>query len=335
MNRFVAYNMPKIDLHCHLDGSMGVDVTQRLLAQLGENYDREELTHMLEAPQDCESLAEYLERFDVPIRCLQTKEGLFAAAKDLALTAAKEQVKYLEVRFAPSFSTAKGLNIRTIIESVQKGLAAAEQEADIYTGIIVCGMRHLDMETNLHMLKEARELYGNGVVGCDIAGDEKAFPNSQYAYFFEEAKRYGMPYTIHAGECGSRENIKTAVELGAKRIGHGIAMGGDKELIGLCADGRVGVEMCPTSNLQTKAIRDFAAYPCLEFYEAGVLISVNTDNRTVSATSSTDEFVRLADAGMMNERMSERIYRESVEMSFASDEIKHKLLQSYDALFAL
>lgn len=333
MNRFVAYNMPKIELHCHLDGSMSAEAAGRLLEELGDSYEREELVRLLKAPPDCGSLAEYLERFELPLRCLQTREGLTAAAEDLALAAAKEHVRYLEVRFAPSFSTKQGLCVREIIESVQKGLSAAEAQADIRTGIIVCGMRHLDMETNLEMLKEARELFGSGVVGCDLAGDEKAFANALYADFFEEAKRYGMPYTIHAGECGSRENIKAAIAFGAKRIGHGIAMSGDAELTRLCADRRIGVELCPTSNLQTKAVRDFADYPFTEFYEAGVPLSVNTDNRTVSGTSSTDEFMRLADAGMMNERISERIYRESVEMSFADDGVKHQLLREYDSLF--
>ena len=147
MNRFVAYNMPKIELHCHLDGSMSVDVIRELLAKKGENFEEKELLTMLQAPVDCESLAEYLKCFDTPISCIQTKEGLRIAAEDLALTAAKEQVKYLEVRFAPSFSTAEGLSVRDVIESVQEGLSSAEQKADIYTGIIVCGMRHLDMET--------------------------------------------------------------------------------------------------------------------------------------------------------------------------------------------
>ena len=335
MNRFVAYNMPKIELHCHLDGSMSVDVSRELLAKKGENFEEKELLTMLQAPVDCESLAEYLKCFDTPTSCIQTKEGLRIAAEDLALTAAKEQVKYLEVRFAPSFSTAEGLSVRDVIESVQEGLSSAEQKADIYTGIIVCGMRHLDMETNLRMLKDARELYGYGVVGCDMAGDEKAFPNSLYADFFAKAKEYGMPYTIHAGECGDSENVKVAIELGAKRVGHGIAMAGHDDLVQLCADRRIGVEMCPTSNLQTKAIREFADYPIMEFYHAGVPVSVNTDNRTVSGTTCTDEYMRLTDAGMMNERMSERIYRDSVEMSFASDDIKHKLLQSYDELFMI
>ena len=137
-------NMPKIELHCHLDGSMGLGITQKLLKDMGEDWTKEDLKEALEAPFDCDSLATYLKRFDLPIRLIQTKEGLYAVAKELALSAAEENVKYLEVRFAPTFSTSQGLSIGEIIESVNKGLIDAEQQADIKSGIIVCGMRHLN-----------------------------------------------------------------------------------------------------------------------------------------------------------------------------------------------
>lgn len=154
------YKMPKIDLHCHLDGSMELLSTQKMLRDLGEDNSIEELKKRLCAPMDCQSLAQYLECFDLPIKCIQTREGLFSAARDLALDAAKENVKYLEVRFAPSFSTSQGLSICEIIESVQQGLLEARKMVEIRTGILVCGMRNLDMETNLSMLRQARELLG-------------------------------------------------------------------------------------------------------------------------------------------------------------------------------
>jgi adenosine deaminase len=333
MNRFIAYNMPKIELHCHLDGSMGIALTQKLLSNMGQEYTTGELQQALVAPQDCKSLAEYLEKFDLPIRCLQTKEGLCAAAEDLALAAAKEHVTYLEVRFAPSFSTARGLCVREVIESVQEGLKKAEKQANIHTGIIVCTMRNLDAGTNLAMLKEAREFLGAGVVGCDLAGDEKAYPTADFADVFAMAKKYEMPFTIHAGECGSADSVRTAIELGARRIGHGIAMRGNVELMALCADKKIGVELCPTSNLQTKALTDFSEYPFAEFYEAGILLSINTDNRTVSDTTCTDEYMRLADAGMFKESMCEKIYRASIASSFADDDVRQLLWNQWLSLF--
>jgi adenosine deaminase len=318
-------NFRKIELHCHLDGSMSPELVQRLLKESGEEHSVEELNGLLTAPTNCASLAEYLEKFDLPLKCLQTKEGLKCAAEELALSAAKENVKYIEVRFAPSFSMARGLSVREIIESVESGLKLAEEKADIDTGIIVCAMRNLDSETNIKMLKQAREFLGCGVVGCDIAGDEKAYPTEDFADIFEAAKKYGMPFTIHAGECKSAESVKTAIELGARRIGHGIAMSGHPDIIRLCAKNKIGVELCPTSNLQTKALNDFSDYPFTEFYEAGIPLSINTDNRTVSNTTCTDEYLRLAEAGMFKESMCEKIYKASLETSFASDDIKNKL----------
>lgn len=319
--------MPKIELHCHLDGSMGLEVTQKLLEERGEVYTPEQLKQLLEAPMDCGSLAEYLKRFELPIRCLQTKHGLREAAYDLAVRAAAEQVKYIEVRFAPAFSTSEGLSVRQIIESVNEGLERARQEADIRTGIIVCGMRNLPMDNNLAMLKEARELLYDGVVACDLAGDEKAYPTTEFAEFFDLARRLGMPFTIHSGECGSVQNIRTAVEYGARRLGHGVAMADRADVIRLCADRHIGVELCPTSNLQTKAVANMSEYPFETFYRAGVLLSVNTDNRTVSGTTCTGELTLLADTYHLTEEDFRRIYRESVECSFASEDVKHELLK--------
>ena len=129
MNRFIAHNMPKIELHCHLDGSVSLPLIQKLMQQEGkEPLGLEELREKLVAPMDCSSLAEYLEKFELPLGCLQTKEGLSAAAQDLALSAAKEQVKYLEVRFAPVFSMEQGLSVREILESVRDGLKKAEEK---------------------------------------------------------------------------------------------------------------------------------------------------------------------------------------------------------------
>jgi adenosine deaminase len=331
MDNWIA-DMPKIELHCHLDGSMGLDVTRELLAQRGEQYEIGELRQLLEAPMDCRSLAEYLEKFDLPIRCIQTEEGLRAAAYDLAASAAKEQVKYLEVRFAPSFSTGEGLSIVQILESVQAGLKEAEDEADIHTGIIVCGMRNLSMEENLSMLRAARELYGAGVVACDLAGDENAYPTAQFAEFFELAKKLGVPFTIHSGECGSTENIRTAIELGASRLGHGIAMAKDPSLMAECAEKRIGVELCPTSNLQTKAVRSMEEYPFMQFFKAGIPLSVNTDNRTVSRTTCTAEAALLQRTYQLSPEDFAKIYRDSVEMSFATDEVKEILLKKYRKL---
>jgi len=321
--------LPKIDLHCHLDGSMRPELVQKLLAERGQVLEFPELLEQIQAPPDCPSLAEYLGCFRLLIECLQTKEGLEQAAELLANDAALENVKYLEVRLAPSFSTMEGLKVRDVLESVQKGLLRAEERFDIRTGIIVCAMRHMPEETNIEMLREAAEFLGSGVVACDLAGDEQAYPNAEFAELFRQAARLGLPYTIHSGECGSTENIRTAVELGAGRIGHGIAMWNDRELIRICAEKRIGVELCPTSNFQTKAVRSWDEYPLRTFMREGLPVSVNTDNRTVSDTSSTAELEKVTDHYALSEEEQKQIYLWSVEMAFTDDDCKNQLVRKW------
>ena len=133
--------------------------------------------------------------------------------------------------------------------------------------VIVCAMRHESEDVNPSMLKAAREFLGNGVCATAIwRENEAAFPMSLFMELFGEVRRLEMPFTIHAGECGSVQNILDAVQCGASRIGHGIALRGQKEAIALCRDRHIGIEMCPLSNMQTKAVKDPAEYPIQEFF---------------------------------------------------------------------
>lgn len=325
--------MPKIDLHCHLDGSLPIPTAKRILKDLGEEWEEDRLRERMGVPDDCPSLAAYLACFDLPIRCLQTGDALEMCARDMALKAAEENTVYLEVRFAPSTQLLKGLSVRTAIEAVERGLQRAREETGIMTGIIVCAMRHLPEETNLAMFRQAREMLGEGVLACDLAGDEASFPMKGFRTLFEEALRLGLPFTLHAGECGSRDNIREAIDLGASRIGHGTAAAGDPVLQKLAADRGIGFEQCPTSNVQTKILRGFEMSPVREFLKAGIPVSVGTDNRTVSRVSLTEEFSKLsALAGLTREEM-ERIYLSSVSMAFAGDDIKERLFRKGRAYF--
>ena len=209
--------IPKLELHCHLDGSLAKSMMER---HLGRTISQEELT----VSEDCTSLTEYLEKFDLPVQCLQDEKGLEDGAYTFVEEIAKEQVEYIEVRFAPMLSVHENLSCEKVIEAVRKGMERAKEDFQVQYGIIVCAMRNHSPEQNLAMLKCAREFLGHGVCALDLAGDESAFPTSQFRDIFAEAKRLGMPFTIHSGETGNLENVREAYELGAGRIGHGIAL---------------------------------------------------------------------------------------------------------------
>lgn len=315
--------LPKIDLHCHLDGSLPVDYVRACLGQHLTTAD-------LQVSDDCRDLAEYLEKFDLPLQCMQTAEGLKASAYHFLEGARKDNVAYIEVRFAPLLSVHEGLSCRQVIQAVLEGLEEGRKQFNIQYGVIVCAMRHHSEEDNIKMIKTAREFLGAGVCAADLAGNEAAYPMKLFKNVFTEVKRCEMPFTIHAGECGSVDNIKEAIELGAGRIGHGIAMKGHDDVQKLCVSHHVGVEMCPISNLQTKAVEKETDYPMKEFMKHEVLVTVNTDNRTVSNTNISKEMIWLTKNCNCNEEDLLKLMRNAAEASFASEEIKHQLMKLYD-----
>lgn len=310
--------LEKYDLHCHLDGSLSEHTIRKLadytgVALPGENAS---LKRLLQAEPDCKSLREYLEKFHLPLSCLIDRNCFKTAVSDLMGEAAGERVVYLEIRFAPLLSVHENLTVRQIIEGALDGLEDGKRKYGIRGNLILCGMRHMSAEANTELARTAREYLGCGVAALDLAGDEAGFPVGQQAAMFREAKKLGMPFTIHAGECGSSRSVREAIDLGAKRIGHGIAVQKDGELMKLCADRRIFLEMCPTSNLQTKAVDSMEHYPFLRFLEAGIPVTVNTDNRTVSNTTITRELELLQEYLHITYGDMEMLMRTAKEAAF-------------------
>ena len=310
--------MIKVELHCHLDGSLNPVSVQEMLAM-------EVPKEKLMVRPDCTSLTEYLEKFDLPLMCLQDKNGIVRAAYELVRDVAKENVKYIEVRFAPMLHLNKGLTCREVIDYVVEGLKKGEKEFGVFASAIVCAMRHHSLEQNLEMLYTAKEFLGKGVCALDLAGDESVYPTELFRPLFLKAAEYGMPFTIHSGECGSVENVRVAIELGAKRLGHGIALAKDEELQKICAERRIGIEMCPTSNLQTKAVESMGDYPLKKFMLQGIPVSIHTDNRTVSGTTLAEEFELAKTQLKLTEEMILQCTKNAIETAFADDDIKETL----------
>ena len=175
-------NRKKIDLHCHLDGSL-------VLKSMSEILGREVRKEEVQVHDNCNSLAEYLQKFDLPISCIQTEAGLKKSAKDFLLGLQKDHVKYVEARFAPHFSCGEGLSYKQIMEAVLDGLKEASKECGILYQVIACNMRHLDEEINIRMMKECREFLGEGLCAIDLAGDEAGMPNALFGNLFAEAKK--------------------------------------------------------------------------------------------------------------------------------------------------
>ena len=310
-------SLPKTELHCHLDGSLSLECIKELL---GRDVKLEEL----QVSDNCKSLGEYLEKFDLPLQGLQTKEGLKKGAKNFLKNLIFENIKYVEIRFAPMLSVNENLTPNDVIESVLEGLNEGKLETGIQYNVIVSLMRHHDEETNLKMVKIAREYLGKGVCAIDLAGNEAIFPTILFKTVFESSRKLDMPFTIHSGECGSVQNVIDAISFGTKRVGHGIALRNNKKAQKYAIENKIGIEMCPISNFQTKAISSIPEYPIKEFLENNLLVTINTDNRMVSNTSLSKEFSFLQENFNISDEDIYKLLTNSIEVSFASKEQKYE-----------
>lgn len=270
--------IPKVELHMHLDGSVPIPVLEKLS---GLSY--EEVYNKAVSINDLE-LTDYLKRFDFINKYLQTKENLELVSNSLGCELEKENVIYAEVRFAPMLHTKEGLTPEEVVEAVKLGFS----KCNVRVNLILCMLRGMDLSFNKKTIELAKRYLNNGVVAIDLAGDEKTYPFTLYQDLFDECKSLGIPVTIHAGEVNKRD-IKDIIPY-TKRIGHGIKMYDDPELMNLVKSHNILLEVCPNSNLDTNNVSDYSHHPIKKLYQSGLKISVNTDNRTVSNISLTEEY---------------------------------------------
>jgi adenosine deaminase len=289
----IIKKMPKTDLHCHLDGSVRIETIIDLARQQKvelPSFDPKELKRMLIPGTNCKSLEEYLRPFDITLKVLQDPESLSRVAFELAEDAARENIWYLEVRYSPVLHTHKGMKLPEIVEAVRHGLERAEKKYHIKTGIIICGMRNINPQTSLILAELAVAYKNKGVVGFDLAGVEESYPAKHHREAFYQILNNNINCTAHAGEAYGAESIHQALHYcGAHRIGHGTRLKEDGDLLNYVNDHRIPMEICLTSNIQTKAAPSFQKHPLKFYFDYGLRVTINTDNRLVSNTTMTKE----------------------------------------------
>ena len=316
----VFERLPKTDLHVHLDGSMRLATVLDLAREQGVTLpasDIEGLRAAMHIGQNVGSLVQYLKAFDVTLSVLQTQEALFRAAYELAQDAAAENVRYMEVRYAPLLHTRQGLRLTQVVETVLKGLHAAELELGIISRLILCGIRNIPPTSSLEMAELVVAYKNRGVVGFDLAGAEDDHPPKDHQEAFALVRRNNINVTIHAGEAYGPASIAQALHIcGAHRIGHGCRLREDGDLLHYVVDHRITLEMCPSSNVQTGAVRSLAAHPARLYHNLGTRVTVNTDNRLMTDTT-----------------VSKEMWLMHTEMAFTLADIKQLILNGFKSAF--
>ena len=322
------------ELHLHLDGAITPRIAKKLAALQGIElpYEGEQLNNALSVGEDCQSLNEFLQCFDLPLKLLQTKEGISEAIYLVQEELKAEGLSYAELRFAPQLHCQGGLSQAQVIEAALDGL----KRSTLPCNLILCCMRG---NGNERANEETMELTGEyvkkriladgrkgyGVAAMDLAGAEALYPTYKYKELFKKAADRNIPFTIHAGEAGNAEDVKTAVHMGAVRIGHGVRIAGNKEVIQLVKDKGGFLEMCPTSNRQTKAVEEMSAYPLKAFLEMGLKVTLNTDDPAIERTTLSREFRYMESLLNLTQEQKRLLLLNSVEAAFTSRNRKWKL----------
>ena len=330
--------LPKIDLHLHLDGAIRVPTIAALGDELGirlPTYDPQKLARYVQVNRDCRSLTDFLKRFEVFYPLLPFAQTQERIAYELCEDAARDNVIYFETRFAPALAASRTFRMEDAVVAALEGLRRGQRDFGVRCGLILCCYRSLSLARNLATVKLAHRYREAGVVGIDLAGDETHYPAAPLAAAFRLARKLELPVTMHAGEGSAAENIREAVfDHGAVRIGHGVALARDGELLKRVRDQGTTFEICLTSNVQTCSVPSLRRHPFPHFLREQVRVTLNTDDPAISNITLTHELALAARTFKLTRRQVRDILLNAAQAAFAEPSVKRSLARRITAAFA-
>ena len=326
-------SLPKTDLHVHLDGSLRPATMLELAREYGVSMPAADAAALYEhmVVRDARNLVDYLARFDTTLSVMQTTDALERIAYELAEDSAAEGVRYIEVRYSPVLNTRRGLTMHQVVEATLAGLRRAERDHDIRTAVIICALRHMSPDTSLALARVALDFKDRGVVAFDLAGPEDGEPPKKHLAAFQLVADGNLGLTLHAGEAFGAASIHQAVHTcHANRIGHGTRLYEDPDLMRWMIDFRVPIEVCLTSNVQTRAAESYEAHPLRGYFDAGAVLALSTDNRLMSGTTVVDEYVHAHESLGFTWDELRALARSGFEAAFLPWRDKQALLRTFD-----
>ncbi len=311
----------KVELHCRLDGSLDVNLAANWM-----DISTREAKEILTRKAGIKNLTDYLKIFEIPIDLLQFKSHLKTAAYALCMQMQKENVIYAEIRIAPMEHTKKGLTLEDVLDYTISGIKKSSLKANL----ILTMKREDSLADNKKVVRLAKKYLNQGVCAVDLSGDESLFPTISFKELFDYANELGVPFTITCGETGTYKDIDDAVSFGAKRIGHGVLAIKSFETMEKLKKNDIPLEVCITSNLDTKIYNNIMEHPVKRLVDSGVKITINTDNRTISKTDLAHEYYLLNKYFGFSDEDFNRMNRIALLHSFLPDEEKIELLKSFE-----
>ena len=323
--------LPKAELHCHLDGSLRPSTVLELATDQGVKLPTThlgQLTRLMQAGKRTRNLADYLKIFDLTLAVMQRKDALYRTAFELVEDCAAENVRHLEVRYSPILHRKKRLSFEDIVDPVIAGLRDAGVKYHMSTGVIICGIRSMAPKVSMALAELAVAYKGRGVLAFDLAGQERDYPAKAHRAAFQLILEHNINSTVHGGEAFGAQSIAQALHYcGAHRIGHGTRLREDPDLLRYVRDHRVPLEMCLSSNIQPRAVRGIREHPCGDYFRQGLRVTLNTDNRLMSATTASEEIALAARAFRFSPYEIKRIIINGFKSAFMPYPQKARMLR--------
>lgn len=306
---------PKVELHLHLDCSIGYDAARRLRPGMTlAEFEREFV-----APPRCKDLAEFLSCVAPSVSLMQTETALRLSVESLFRQLADDGVVYAEIRFAPMLHLER-LSPESVVETVLTAVKEQESKHDIKAGVILCTLRHFDETKSLQTANLVKRYARDGVVAIDLAADESAYSVDSHVRAFHLVQEAGLHTTAHAGEARGADSVwETLNWLRPERIGHGVRSIEDELLVDHLARANIHLEICPTCNIQIRVFDSLPSHPIDRFIERGVSVGINTDARTVVGTTLSEDYHRLEQTMGWKRADFDQANAHAAEASFASD----------------
>jgi adenosine deaminase len=325
--------MPKAELHLHLDGSLRVDTALDLARSrhVEAPMTFAGMRAALVAPERCDDQADLLRAFDLPILLLQDAEALERAAHDLVVDKASDNVRYLEVRWAPLLHVQRGLTGRGVVEAVWRGAHAAAKRHGVQVRLIATLMRSHAPEANLgFVLDLVQEGIPDGLVAVDLAGPEARFPDPErHRGAIDMARDLGLHVTLHAGEWGGAAQVRRSLSLEPERIAHGPLAIDDPMLVADLVASGTWLDLCLTSNYQARIVDAFEAHPFRRLLQAGVRVTLSTDDLTVSDITLSEEYARAVERLGVTLPELWSVNTAAIEAAFCGEPTKEDLRETF------
>ena len=315
--------LPKVELHLHLDCSLSYEV----VSQIDPSITLEDYRTNFIAPAKCVDLTDYLARAPSSYPLMQTEEQLRLVTLDLFEQLRRDNMLYVEIRFAPLLHTKKGLSARQVVASVEAATAEAVRDTGVEARIILCTLRYYSGAQSLETVRLVEDFRGTYVAGFDIAADKPGDVFSDHIAAFQYARDKGIPYTAHAGETRGPDNVWDTVQhFAPSRLGHGVPCLERPALVEHMRQRQIHLEVCPTSNIQTNTFDTYADHPIDKLYRMGMSVGVNTDTRTISNITLSEEYAKLHETFGWDAEDFFQCNKNALNAAFVPDDVRNKLL---------